>query len=292
MAEVGMISSIFGKTSAELEKERREAYQGLIQPLRGRTGRERDVEGVTNLLSLIARKYGEKKGGDPAMQKALEAERKQAELNEYLSGIPAGDPRGELAIAKAKASVGDMKGYSESMETASLLERYAEAQREAGRVREEKGADELSEALDREDLARASAALYKNPDDAGALETLVAIGGTNAPNLLYAVNQLRDTAKQKGGMTANQVAIAGRYLQAIQEPYADPSKTWKEYKQVFGDEFIATEPTPPEPDETRGGAVTKTAAELAEMKRLLEEEEKRQLESGTKLIGRGTIDRR
>lgn len=122
MAEVGMISSIFGKTSAELEKERREAYQGLIKPLRGRTGRERDVEGVTNLLSVIARKYGEKKGGDPAMQKAREAEQKQAELYEQMSALDPSDPARMYLLSDAYNQAGDAKTATQYLGLGQQLE--------------------------------------------------------------------------------------------------------------------------------------------------------------------------
>jgi len=145
-----MISSIFGKTQQELEKERAEAYQTMITPLKG-TGQQRDIQGLGNLFSIIARKVGEKRGGDPAMQAAKQAEEQQAALNAQLSELPRTDPRRFYLISDAYNKVGDTKTAADYLRLGQEIEfkqeefKRGKAERDATKAAELEKRKTLSE---------------------------------------------------------------------------------------------------------------------------------------------------
>jgi len=179
----GMISSIFGKTQQELEKERAEAYQTMIRPLKG-TGQQRDIQGLGNLFSIIARKAGEKRGGDPAMQAAIEAEGKQTALNKQLASIDRpDDPLRFMVLADAAKSVGNMDAYTDYLGMAADAENIAERRRQKYRDQEMKEADELSEQLDLRDKGIALSTIYDKdvPEEERnkALQNFYQVGGTS-----------------------------------------------------------------------------------------------------------------
>ena len=147
----GMISSIFGKTQQELEKERAEAYQTMITPLKG-TGQQRDIQGLANLFSVIARKAAEKRGGDPAMQAAIEAEEQQAALNAQLSELDRNDPRRFYLLSDAYNKAGDTKtatyylGLGQKIESEQEQFKKDKAEKDATRAAELEKRKTLSEA--------------------------------------------------------------------------------------------------------------------------------------------------
>jgi len=147
----GMISSIFGKTQQELEKERAEAYQTMITPLKG-TGQQRDIQGLANLFSVIARKAAEKRGGDPAMQAAIEAEEQQAALNAQLSELDRNDPRRFYLLSDAYNKAGDTKTAADYLRLGQQVEFRQE---EFNRDKAEKDATKAAELEKRKTLSEA-----------------------------------------------------------------------------------------------------------------------------------------
>lgn len=239
-----MISSIFGKTQQELEKERAEAYQTMITPLKG-TGQQRDIQGLGNLFSIIARKVGEKRGGDPAMQAAIEAEGKQTALNKQLASIDKpDDPLRFMVLADAAKSVGNMDAYIDYIGMAADAENIAERRRKQYRDQEMKEADELSEQLDLRDKGIALSTIYDEdvPEEERnkALQNFYQVGGTS--NDLYAYQQIDENlSKGDKKITKRQEDITDKFLSAITNEFANPADVYRYFKSIHGDNFTVPE---------------------------------------------------
>ena len=239
-----MISSIFGKTQQELEKERAEAYQTMIRPLKG-TGQQRDIQGLGNLFSIIARKVGEKRGGDPAMQAAIEAEGKQTALNKQLASIDRpDDPLRFMVLADAAKSVGNMDAYTDYLGMAADAENIAERRRQKYRDQEMKEADELSEQLDMRDKGIALSTIYdtdvSEEERNKALQNFYQVGGT--ANDLYAYQQIGENlSKGDKKITKRQEDITDKFLSAISNGVGNPADVYANFKAIHGDNFIVPE---------------------------------------------------
>lgn len=237
-----MIRSIFGPTAEELKAKRMERAQDLL----GATFNTRDFETrqaqqAGSLLGLGAAFLTNKYFGDSGMEKAREAEEKQAALNKQLNSIDrADDPRRFMILADAAREVGDETAYTKYIQLAAQYEELGERRRQKYRDEEQKQADELAEALDNKDLSEATIALAKNPNDENAIRTITEIGGTNAPNIFYAADNLRKNMGGQG-ITKRQADITDKFVSDLSNGVVSPAEVFTTYESIYGDDFIVPE---------------------------------------------------
>lgn len=141
---VGMIESIFGKTTSQLAEERKirdrqltEQFAKLAEqrnanPAGAAIGASFGTSFARGLLGGI--------GLDPEMEKARQAEAKQAALNEQLSELDPDDPTRFFLISNAYQSVGDTESAVANLRIGSQLEEI-ERQKQAAAQQAQKEID-------------------------------------------------------------------------------------------------------------------------------------------------------
>ena len=234
-----MISSIFGPTTEELKAKRMKRAQELLEDtFSTRDFETRQAQQAGSLLGLGAAFLTNKYFGDPAMEKASEVEEKQAALDKQLASIDRpDDPLRFMVLADAAREAGDEEGYTKYINLAANYEQLAERRRQQYRDEEQKQADELAEALDNKDLSEATIALAKNPNDENAIRTITEIGGTNAPNIFYAADNLRKNMGGQG-ITKRQADITDKFVSDLSNGVVSPAEVFTTYESIYGDDFV------------------------------------------------------
>jgi len=230
----GMISSIFGKTTGQVEEERRLQRQKDIY-----SGNLGDAFG-----SLIKQKLFGSMGFDKQLEDAKKVEEQQAALNERLGNIDrADDPRRFMILADAAKSVGDMDAYVDYLGMAANLENIGERRRQQYRDQEMKEADELSEQLDMRDKGAALSTIFDKdtPEEERnkALQNFYQVGGT--ANDLYAYQQIGESlSKGSQGITKLQSDIRDKFVSGLANAF-DPTEYYQNFKSIYGKDFIVPE---------------------------------------------------
>lgn len=137
---VGMIESIFGKTPYQLQYERKKQRNELLSPSTAPTREERAAQDIGSLLGLGAAMLFKDTSVDPEMEKARQAEAKQAALNEQLSELDPDDPTRFFLISNAYQSVGDTESAVANLRIGSQLEEI-ERQKQAAAQQAQKEID-------------------------------------------------------------------------------------------------------------------------------------------------------
>ena len=219
-----MISSIFGKTTGQVEEERRLQRQKDIY-----SGNLGDAFG-----SLIKQKLFGSMGFDKQLEDAKKVEEKQAALNAQLSELPRTDPRRFYLISDALNKAGNTRTAADYLRLGQEVEFR---QQEFKQQQAEKGATKAAELEKRKTLSEA----YPNNPQAQKMalagftvDQIEKLVGAKKPKSYVAKATEEDISQVSSIMTMNDIDFGGEQNPVVTTMIAeDLARMKNDYQQAF-----------------------------------------------------------
>jgi len=220
----GMISSIFGKTTGQVEEERRLQRQKDIY-----SGNLGDAFG-----SLIKQKLFGSMGFDKQLENAKKVEEQQAALNAQLSELPRTDPRRFYLISDALNKAGNTRTAADYLRLGQEVEFR---QQEFKQQQAEKGATKAAELEKRKTLSEA----YPNNPQAQKMalagftvDQIEKLVGAKKPKSYVAKATEEDISQVSSIMTMNDIDFGGEQNPVVTTMIAeDLARMKNDYQQAF-----------------------------------------------------------
>lgn len=235
MAEQGLVASIFGKTVYELQQERVAQRKKQMAAFANAAQSRGESSGIASGGFLLGSALADKIfPNTEAMEKAKQAEEKQAALNAQLSELPRTDPRRFYLISDAYNKAGDTKTAADYLRLGQQLEFR---QQEFNRAKAEKDAARAAESEKRKAIAEV---FPDNPEAqklafAGvSLDQIKKLVGDKKPKSYVASATEEDISQVSSIMTMNDIDFGGVQNPVVTTMIAeDLARMKNDYQQAF-----------------------------------------------------------